>query len=176
MPFPIRHKQIKRAVDILLPQRTHMRRDDHILRIPQRIVFRQGFRVRHIQRRPAENLIIQRRDQGLLIQNRATGDVDQERFRSSSSFGLGRAASTPEQSKFLGSKQAPCRRRERQSDDKRVQARREKRVQRCLGGATVPCHREAAVRIAGARDEVAIVTAGGRTCAWGGGVSVDVCA
>ena len=49
-PIQIHLQDLKRAIHIRIPQSTYMRRDDAIGRAPERVVFRQGFRVRDVER------------------------------------------------------------------------------------------------------------------------------
>lgn len=65
---------------VISAQPAHMRRDDNIRRLPQRMVFWQRLRICHVQRCPPKLVSLQRFDQSSLINNPTSGDVDQQGF------------------------------------------------------------------------------------------------
>lgn len=84
LPCQIDLQHLKRPIHVRRPQPTDMRRDDHIRRVPQRIVVRQRFGVRNIQRRASQPAILrsllQRLYQIRLLQDLAPTDVRNERI------------------------------------------------------------------------------------------------
>ena len=140
-----------------------MRRDDDVLRIPQRIVFGEWFRIRHVERRAAQLLGIQRVDQGGLVEDLAAGDVDNEG-----------AAAAGEDVELGRAEQVGRRRCQGQRHDEHVEVLGQEAVQVRLGRPAVPRDRDAAVRVAGVRHVVALVGAGGGRQPWGGGIGEDV--
>jgi hypothetical protein len=55
-----------------------MRRNQHIRRRPQRVIRRQRFRVRHVERRAADELVMKSLDERGLVDDLAAGDVGDE--------------------------------------------------------------------------------------------------
>lgn len=56
-----------------------MRRNQHIRRLPQRVIRRQRFRVRDIERRAGDEFLVKGRDERGLVDDLAAGDVGDER-------------------------------------------------------------------------------------------------
>ena len=55
-----------------------MRRDDNVLGVPQRAVRGEGFRVRDVETRAAQEAGVQRGDEGGLVEDRAARDVQEQ--------------------------------------------------------------------------------------------------
>lgn len=159
---PIDHEEVVRALLIPRAQGAHVRRDDDILRIPQRIVGGQGLRVCDVEGRAGQLLCVQRVDQGRLVDQAAARDVDDERLASGQDV------------EFRAAEEVARRGRERERDDECVETRGEEGVQRFGRCAAVPCPRQRSRRIARVGDHVAVVFARGRSWAGRGCVGVDV--
>lgn len=75
LPPDVRRQHLERPVCVRVAGTADMRRDQHVGRRPQRIVFRQRFRVCDIQRGAANLLFLQRVDKRLLVDDGAARDV-----------------------------------------------------------------------------------------------------
>jgi hypothetical protein len=108
-PRPVLNEQPIRPLPILPPQCTNMWRDNRILRRPQRIPLRQRLRIRNIQCRTEENLIIQSLDKGRLIDQPASRDVNDEAGTGFLVRGGGRGVSLSQYGELGGAEEVFCR-------------------------------------------------------------------
>lgn len=153
-----------------------MRRDDAIRRVPQGVVFRQGFRIRNIERRASETASTVASVQGVVVavsfegsdevclnDDLAAGDIRHE------------SVFLPVQDcEFVFAEEVGCLFRQRDADEEVVDVLGEEMVQGGFIEAVEPCVRDGAVRVAGAGDDEAGVVFRFRGRARGGGVRDDV--
>lgn len=144
-----------------------MRANPQIRRIPQRMIPRQRFRIRNINRSTTQAPILQRRNQRLLDQDLAARDVGHIRLAERVVAVLGQEGEFGRANEMRGL------RGEREADYQVVQAQGQEGVDGCLVCAVVPGDGDRAVCVAGAGDDVVGVAARGGCWARGGRVGVD---
>lgn len=115
-------QHIKRPPHILHPETTHMRRNNHIPRPPQRVALGQRLRVRNIEHRPGQRPIIQRFHQRRLIQDLPPADIRDI-------WPPRRGAGVRQEGKFSRPKEVGGRGCEREGDDEEVDGLREEGVE-----------------------------------------------
>ena len=126
--------------------------------------------------------MVQRGDEGGLVEDGATRDVEQEAAFvlfgrgggvvgqwGGGGEGRGRAV-LGEDAEFGGGEEVRCRWGEREGDDEDVEVLREEGVERGLGCAAEPGAGDGPVGVAGVRDDVAFVGARGGVGSWRGGI------
>lgn len=153
-----------------------MRRDDAIGRVPQRVVFGQGFRIRDIERGASEAASAVASVQGVVVAVGSEGgdeicldeDLSAGDIRHESVF---RPA---EDCELLGAEEVGRFFCQRDADEEVVDVLCEEVVQAGFIEAAEPFFRDGAVRVAGAGDDEALVVFGFGCCARRGGVRDDV--
>lgn len=78
MPLPVGEPQVVGTVGILDAQGADVGSDDDIFGVPQRVIFGQWLRVCHVEGGAGQRLIVQGLDQRGLVDDRSTGNVDDE--------------------------------------------------------------------------------------------------
>lgn len=153
-----------------------MRRDDAIRRIPQRIVFRQGFRIRHVQRRASETASAVAAVQGVVVAVGFEGgdEVGLHHNLAAGDVGYESVLLLPQDGELFGAEEVGCLFCQRNADEEVVDVLREEMVQARFVQAAEPGLRDRTVRVAGPGDDESTVVFRFRRRAWGGRVRDDV--
>lgn len=120
--------------------------------IPQWVILWQRFRIRDINSSTTQAPILQRRNQGLLVQDFSTRNIRYIGFRERVLAVLG------EKAEFLCANEMRGLRGERDADYEVVETQREEGVDGCFIQAVMPGDWDRAICIAGAWDDVVCVT------------------
>ena len=171
-PIQIHLQNLERAIHVRLPDAADMRRDDAIGRVPQGVLFRQGFRIRDVERRASETAAavaavervvvvvgVEGGDEVGLHDDLAAGDVGDEGV-----------LLFPQDGEFLRAEEVRRFVCQGYADEEVVDVLGEEVVQGGLVQAAVPGFWDRAVRVAGAGDDEALVVFRFRRWARGGRV------